>query len=108
MERRISRIARPPQEELGAFCRNWGVVEMSLFGSALRDDFRPESDVDILVRFADEVKYGLFDFVRMQEELTALVGRSVDLVDWRAVTRSENYLRREHILKHREVWYVAG
>ena len=101
-------INLPPQASLAAFCRKWGVVELSLFGSALREDFRPDSDVDILVRFAAEVKYGMFDFVHMQEELTGLIGRPVDLVDFKAVERSENYLRREHILNNREVLYVAG
>ncbi len=108
MEQGKIRIVRPAREALDAFCRKWGIVELSLFGSVLRDDFRPDSDVDVLVRFAEDVRYGMFAFVRMQEELTALMGRPVDLVDWRAVARSENYLRREHILRHREVWYVAG
>ncbi len=101
-------VTLPSPEALSAYCGKWGIVELSLFGSALREDFRPESDVDILVRFAEDVKYGMFDFVHMQEELTALMGRPVDLVDWRAVARSENYLRRRHILEHREVLYVAG
>jgi hypothetical protein len=103
-----ARIALPPPDAFAAFCRKWRIVELALFGSALREDFRPDSDVDVLVRFAEDVRYGMFDFVHLQEELTALVGRPVDAVDWRAVERSENYLRREHILKHREVLYVAG
>ena len=98
----------PPPEHIAAFCRKWGVVELSLFGSALREDFRPDSDVDILVRFAAEIQYGMFDFVHMQEELTGLIGRPVDLVDVKAVERSENYVRRAHIMENREVLYVAG
>jgi predicted nucleotidyltransferase len=83
------------------------VKEFSLFGSALRDDFRPDSDVDVLVRFAEDARWGLFDLVHMEEELSGILGRRVDLVDRRSVEASPNYIRRRHILSSLETVYVA-
>ncbi|HEX9945199.1 MAG TPA: nucleotidyltransferase family protein [Thermoanaerobaculia bacterium] len=97
-----------PEAEINEFCRRWQIAELSLFGSVLRDDFRPDSDVDVLVTFAPEARWSLFDMVHMQEELEALLGREVDLVDRRAVERSENYIRRKHILSSLVPVYVAG
>lgn len=96
------------QDKLAVFCREWRIVELALFGSGLRDDFRPESDVDILVTFAPGTRWSVFDLVAMQEELQDLVGRKVDLVERRAVEKSENYIRRRHILESAESIYVAG
>jgi predicted nucleotidyltransferase len=89
------------------FCRRWKVTEFSLFGSVLRDDFRPDSDVDVLVSFAPEAHWTLFDLVKMENDLAAILGREVDLVERQAVERSENYLRRRHILQSVEPVYVA-
>jgi len=89
------------------FCQRWRIVELSLFGSVLRDDFAPQSDVDVMVRFAPDVRYGLFDLARIQEELEVILGRKVDLVERLAVERSQNYIRRQHILDHAETLYVA-
>jgi uncharacterized protein len=69
-----------PQEQIEAFCRKWKIREFALFGSVLRDDFRPDSDVDVLVRFQPDPGHTLFDRVTMEEELTALFGRKVDMV----------------------------
>jgi len=95
------------RDRLVDFCKRWQIVELALFGSVLRDDFRPESDVDVLVRFAPDAHYGLFDLVHMQDELSELLGRKVDLVEREAVERSENYIRRGHILSNMEQVYVA-
>ena len=73
----------------------------------LRDDFSPDSDVDVLVVFKDEVPPGFEQLAAMRRELEALLGREIDLVEKRAVEQSENYLRRRHILKHSEPVYVA-
>jgi hypothetical protein len=97
-----------PKDRLIDFCRRWKVAELSLFGSALRRDFRPDSDVDLLVSFAPRVSWGFDDLLTMKEELTTLFGRSVDLVERRLVETSENYIRRRHILSHLEPLYVAG
>jgi predicted nucleotidyltransferase len=96
-----------PKEQLATFCRRWKIAELALFGSVLRDDFRPESDVDILVQFSPETAHGLLDFVRMQEELKGLLGRDVDLVEKTAVEQSRNYLRRKAILSSAETVYAT-
>jgi predicted nucleotidyltransferase len=83
------------------------VTELELFGSVLRDDFRPDSDIDVLVTFAEDRRPTLLTVVQMEDELRQLFGRSVDLVLRRSVERSDNYIRREHILNHRQPLYVA-
>jgi hypothetical protein len=97
-----------PENRLMDFCRRWKVAEMAIFGSALREDFGPDSDIDILVSFNADARWGLFDLVRMEEELTALLGRPVDLVARLAVEQSENYIRRKSILENAEVVYGTG
>jgi uncharacterized protein len=64
-----------PDVELEELCRRWQVSELALFGSVLRDDFRPDSDVDVLVTFAPGAHWSLFDRVRMQKELESILGR---------------------------------
>jgi predicted nucleotidyltransferase len=81
---------------------------MDFFGSVLRDDFRPDSDVDVLVDFKPGTKLGLFDIVRMQEELKNILGREVDLIDRTAIEQSPNYLRRKAILSSLELVYAEG
>ncbi len=104
----VHRLVEFPQDRLAAFCRRWQITELALFGSGLREDFRSESDLDLLVTFAVDAHWSLFDLVTMQEELQAMVGRTVDLVERRALEQSENYLRRCHILESAEPIYVAG
>lgn len=96
-----------PRESVAAFCSRWQVTEFALFGSVLREDFRPDSDIDVLVKFAPDAGHGLFDLVRMQDELRAMFGHSVDLVTRDAVENSGNYLRRKLILDSAEVVYAA-
>jgi len=96
-----------PREKIEAFCRKWKITELSLFGSVLRDDFRSHSDVDVLVTFSPDTGHTLFDLVDAQEELKAILGREVDLVERKAVEQSENYIRRKHILSSVEPIYVA-
>ncbi len=95
------------RHQLADFCQRWMVSELALFGSALRDDFRPESDVDILVSFAPGAEWSLLDHLRMQEELSELLGRKVDLVSKRAIERSGNWVRRSAILQSAQVLYGA-
>lgn len=96
-----------PQDRIVEFCQRWKITELALFGSALRDDFKPESDVDVLVTFAPEARWGYSDLIDMKEELEAIFGRGVDLVERRLVETSENYIRRRHILTHLKTIYVA-
>ena len=95
------------EEQIAEFCRTWQVVELSLFGSALREDFRPESDVDVLVTFARDSRHSLFDLVTMENELSGMFGRKADLVEKGAIERSENYIRRRSILSTAKVVYAA-
>ena len=96
-----------PTERVAGFCRKWKVTELALFGSVLRDDFRLDSDVDVLVSFASDAQWSLLDEVRMEEELAELLGYPVDLVSRRAVEQSENWIRRRAILESAEPLYVA-
>lgn len=97
-----------PQEKLRAFCQRHRIRRLALFGSVLREDFRPDSDVDVLVDFEEGAEPGLVDLVGIQDELSQILGRQVDLVERKAVERSENYIRRRHILDSAETVYVAG
>ncbi|MBC7250432.1 MAG: nucleotidyltransferase family protein [Anaerolineae bacterium] len=94
-----------PGKEIAEFCHRWRIRELALFGSALRDDFGPESDLDMLVVFAPDAEWGLFDHVQMQQELQALFQRSVDLISKRALERSPNWLRRREILSTAQVLF---
>lgn len=96
-----------PMDRIAEFCRRWKVREMAVFGSFLRDDFRPDSDLDFLYTFDSDVGWTLFDLVRMEQELTAIVGRPVDLVDRCSIEKSENWIRRRAILGSAEVIHVA-
>jgi predicted nucleotidyltransferase len=96
-----------PMEKVADFCRRWQITELALFGSVLREDFRPESDVDVLARFDPKARHTLFDMVRMQEDLQRILGRQVDLVSRRGIEASRNYLRKNAILKSAEVVYAA-
>lgn len=94
------------KESVAQFCSRWRIAELALFGSALRDDFRPDSDVDVLVTFAPEAQWSLVDHVAMERELSAILGRKADLVSRRAIERSDNWIRRNRILATAERLYV--
>jgi predicted nucleotidyltransferase len=88
-----------PTEQLRAFCRKWKVTEFALFGSVTRpEQFRPESDVDVMVQFAEGAPWTRSSWLDMREELIALFGREVDLAERSGVEQMRNYLRREEIL----------
>jgi len=97
-----------PTDKIADFCQRWKITELALFGSVLRDDFRSDSDVDILVTFAPDAHRTLFDMVDMQDELEAMFERKVDLVSRRGIERSRNYLRRKAILDSAEIIYAAS
>ena len=93
-----------PKELVRDFCRRWRVAELSVFGSVLRDDFRPDSDVDLLVSFAKDAQWSLYDWVDMIGELREIFGREVDLLSSQSL---RNPFRRHEILKSRETLYAA-
>jgi predicted nucleotidyltransferase len=97
-----------PLEAIAEICRKYGVVELSVFGSVLRDDFRSDSDVDFLVRFRnDDTGPWMSKLTDLEADLSTLLGRDVDVVSRPAVEQSENYLRRRHILNSAQKIYVA-
>jgi predicted nucleotidyltransferase len=96
-----------PKDRITAFSQKWKITELALFGSVLREDFRPDSDVDVLVTFSPDSDWGVEHLLDMKEELETLFGRAVDLVEKRLVEESRNYIRRKHILSHMEAVYAA-
>ena len=94
-----------PVAQLTEFCQRWKVQELALFGSVLREDFRPDSDIDVLISFTPDNCWTLFDRVDMRDELTEIFGRKVDLVNKQGIERSRNYLRKNNILSSSKVIY---
>lgn len=93
------------RDAINSFCRKWRIAELSLFGSVLRpEEFRDDSDVDVMVTFEEGTRWTLFDFVDMQDELTQLFGRKADLLSKRAL---KNPFRRHEILSTARVLYAA-
>ena len=97
-----------PYNEIVAFCTRWKVIEFALFGSAIRDDFSSESDVDILISFAPGSSWSLFDHVQMRQELKIIFTRDVDLITRRALDQSRNPLLRAEILGSAKVVFSEG
>ena len=96
-----------PRDKIADFCQRWKISEFALFGSVLREDFGPESDVDILVTFTPDARWGLFALARMEQELATILDRKVDLVSRRGLEASRNYIRRNAILRSAQVIRVA-
>jgi predicted nucleotidyltransferase len=94
-----------PRERIEEFCRKWHVTELALFGSVLRDDFRPDSDVDVLVTFEPEHQPSFGSRLEMEDELAAMSGRVVDVVQKRNVI---NPFIRDHIRRNHRVVYAAA
>jgi len=92
------------EERIREFCHRWGVRELSLFGSVLRDDFGPDSDVDVLISFAPDTDWDYWNWPEMLDELRDIFGREVDLVVKEAL---RNPFRRHRILTEREVLHAA-
>ncbi|NJN57573.1 MAG: DNA polymerase subunit beta [Leptolyngbyaceae cyanobacterium SL_5_9] len=108
MQEIYQRLNTTPQE-LAAFCEKWQIVELALFGSILRDDFRYDgddpSDIDLLYVSSPQARYG-FTFLNMKEELEELLGRKVDLISEVGIQSSRNWLRRKIILESKQVIYA--
>ncbi|MGI0495458.1 nucleotidyltransferase family protein [Alkalinema pantanalense CENA528] len=96
-----------PREKIAEFCQKWQVTELALFGSSLRDDFRPDSDIDILVQFHPDAHPTFSTLDQMEAELTTLFDRAVDLVTRQGIESSRNYLRRREILSSAQVVYAT-
>jgi uncharacterized protein len=96
-----------PEKQIREFCIKWNVKELSLFGSALSDNFNKDSDIDLLISFNEDSRYTLFDFVHMENELEQLFECDVDLVSRRGLEHSRNRFRRDAILNSAERLYAA-
>lgn len=92
------------EQAVADFCRRWMIREFALFGSVLRDDFGPGSDVDVLVTLEKDAPWSLYEWVDMIEELRRMFGRDVDLVEKTAI---RNPFRRQLILENHRVLYAA-
>ncbi len=91
-------------DALGAFCRSHGIVELAVFGSGARGELRPDSDIDVMARFLPSAHWDLYDFVAMRDELAAIFGRDVDLVEAGTI---QNPYRRRNIERDLTVVYAA-
>ena len=94
-----------PKEEIASFCQRNHIRRMALFGSVLRDDFMPESDVDVLVEFEPDARIGYIGLAGLEIELDKILGRKTDLHTFEGIARSRNWLRREKILSSTEAVY---
>jgi predicted nucleotidyltransferase len=95
-------------EAIAQFCQKWQVTEFALFGSVLRDDFRSDSDIDVMVQFHPEAHPTFRTLDQMEAELKTLFHREVDLITRQGVETSRNYLRRHEILSSAQVVYATG
>lgn len=101
-----ARIGMSPKE-IAAFCKRRQITELALFGSVLRDDFGPDSDIDVLVKFSPDAKLSFLALDQMEEELSKIFGRKVDLLTRRSIEQSPNWIRRENILGSAKTIYAA-
>ncbi len=96
-----------PQIEIVDFCQRWKIEEFYLFGSVLRDDFRENSDIDIMVEFQADAEWG-FEFAKMILELEEIFQRQVDLIVKKSIEQSKNWIRKQEILSTAKLVYVKG
>ena len=92
-------------EEIEQICQQWQIKELALFGSVLREDFNPQSDIDVLVSFAEDAKITFFDLDTIEQQLSKLFDRPVDVVTKRAIEQSHNWIRKKNILDNARIIY---
>ena len=97
-----------PMENIAEFCHKWQVTEFAIFGSVLREDFRPNSDIDVMVQFHPNAHPTFLTLEQMEEELKTIFRRDVDLITRQGIESSRNYLRRHDILSSAQVIYATG
>jgi uncharacterized protein len=96
-----------PMKPIAEFCDRWQVTEFALFGSVLRDDFRPDSDIDVMVQFHPEAHPTFSTLDQMEAALKAIFHREIDLITRHSIETSRNYLRRQEILSTAQVIYES-
>ena len=92
-------------EKIEQICQQWQIEELALFGSVLREDFNPNSDIDVLVSFAESAKITFFDLDTIEQQLSQLFNRPVDVVTKRAIEKSHNWIRKKNILDNAQIIY---
>ncbi|PZD71534.1 hypothetical protein C1752_06154 [Acaryochloris thomasi RCC1774] len=97
-----------PTTKIDEFCQRWQVTELALFGSVLRDDFRLDSDIDVMVSFHPDAHPKFSTLDQMETELRSIFHRDIDLVTRQGIQTSRNYLRRQEILSSAQVVYATG
>jgi predicted nucleotidyltransferase len=95
-------------EKIAQFCDRWQVTEFALFGSVLREDFRPDSDIDVMVEFHPEAHPTFSTLDQMEAELKTIFDRDIDLITRQGIATSRNYRRRNQILSSAQVIYATG
>jgi predicted nucleotidyltransferase len=96
-----------PMAQIKELCDRWQIIEFAVFGSVLRDDFQPTSDIDVLITFAADARKGLLTLARIKHELEELLGREVDILTKKSIEQSHNTIRSHNILQSAQVLYVA-
>lgn len=96
-----------PRARIADFCRRWKIIEFALFGSALTAHFNARSDIDVLATYDVDAQWTLFDHVHMQNELSEIFGRRVDLLSREGLESSRNHIRRKSILEGAKVVFAA-
>ncbi len=92
-------------DNIAQFCQRWNITELALFGSVLNNQFHADSDIDILIRFAPNARQGLLTIAKIKHELETRIGREVDIALKESIENSENWIRRQEILKTSLVIY---
>ncbi len=92
-------------QEAAIFCQQWGITKMALFGSILRDDFRADSDIDLLITFAPNARQGLLTLAKIKHELESRLQRPVDLIPEASIQMSDNWIRQRDILSTAQTIY---
>jgi predicted nucleotidyltransferase len=95
------------QDKIADFCRRWKIIQLAVFGSAVRGQLRPDSDLDLLVVFAPNADWSMFDHYKMESELVELFAREVDLISRQAVEENPNWICRKDILDSARIIYAA-
>lgn len=101
----VLRNIKYSQKELEKFCQRWKIIRLEIFGSAIRDDFKEESDVDLLVEYHPDFHRTLLDMEEMQKDIEEIFQRSVDLITKKSIERSSNPYKRQNILDQAIVLY---
>ena len=103
----MNALIQNQKKKIEEFCKAWNVKELQVFGSVLTKDFRPDSDIDIIVDFSPGSIHTLIHLAQMEEELEHIFNRRIDLISRQAIEQSRNHIRKKTILSTMERVYGA-